>query len=83
MKLRSARAADAGSSDVTVVPLFDDLTPPAGLGRGVRAIVERMGREHRASLQNPPKSPLEYLESLEHCSLTKTAKRLREYVDEL
>ena len=49
MKLRSARAADAGSSDVTVVPLFDDLTPPAGLGRGVRAIVERMGREHRAS----------------------------------
>ena len=57
MKLRSARAADAGSSDVTVVPLFDDLTPPAGLGRGVRAIVERMGREHRASRLTTPTTP--------------------------
>ena len=49
MKLRTARAGDAGTGDVTIVPLFDDLTPPAGLGRTTRAIVERMAREHGRS----------------------------------
>jgi len=49
MKLRTARASDAGTGDVTIVPLFDDLRPPAGLGRTTRAIVERMAREHGAS----------------------------------
>jgi len=48
MKLRTARAADAGTGDATIVPLFDDLTPPVGLGRAARAIVVRMAREHRA-----------------------------------
>jgi len=49
MKLRIARAADAGTGDVTIVPLFDDLAPPSGLGRGGRAIVTRMAGEHRSS----------------------------------
>jgi len=50
MKLRTARAADAGTGDVTIIPLFDDLAPPPGLGRAARTIVERMAGEHRASL---------------------------------
>ncbi len=49
MKVRAARAADVGTADVTIVPLFDDLAPPAGLGRRSREIVARMAREHRAS----------------------------------
>ena len=49
MKFRTARAADVGPADVTIVPLFDDLTPPAGLARSTRAIVERMAREHGVS----------------------------------
>ncbi|HEY8657169.1 MAG TPA: leucyl aminopeptidase [Candidatus Limnocylindria bacterium] len=50
MKFRTARPADAGTADVTIVPLFEDLAPPAGLRRSARAIVERMAREHGASL---------------------------------
>ena len=49
MKFRTARPADA-AAEVTIVPLFDDLAPPAGLGRAARGIVERMAREHGASL---------------------------------
>jgi hypothetical protein len=37
----------------------------------------RSVREHRASLKNPPKSVSEYLESLEHCGLVRTAARLQ------
>lgn len=92
-------AAIASNAPVIVTLNLSDFPASVLSGYGIRAVgpdeyaVElldqepdrflRAIREHRASLQNPPKSPLEYLESLEHCGLIKTAKRLREYVDEL
>lgn len=39
-------------------------------------VIATLGR-HRAKLTRPSKSAHEYLESLEHCGLIKTAKRLR------
>ncbi|WP_309710669.1 PIN domain-containing protein [Armatimonas sp.] len=45
-------------------------------------VIATLGR-HRAKLTRPPKSAREYVDSLEHCGLIKTAKHLREHEDEI
>ena len=49
MKFRSVRPADAGATDVTIVPLFDDQGVPKGLARPKRSIVERVAKERGAT----------------------------------
>ncbi len=43
---------------------------------GMATVLEAV-RRHRASLRNPPKTPLEYLETLERQSLQRTVAALR------
>jgi hypothetical protein len=38
-------------------------------------------RLHRASLKKPPKTPAEYLDTLERCQIPLTAERLRPHAD--
>ena len=53
MKFRAVRPAEAGSTDVTIVPLFEDKQAPRSLARGKRVIVERLARERgSANLYN-------------------------------
>src|SRR5438552_5511575 len=49
MKFRAVRPADAGNSEVTIVPLFEDRQAPKSLWRGTRAIVERLAAERGAA----------------------------------
>jgi leucyl aminopeptidase len=49
MKFRAVRPSDAGATDVTIVPLFDDKQVPKTVSRGKRAIVERLGAERGAA----------------------------------
>lgn len=46
---------------------------------GLAAVLEAV-RRHRASLRNPPKTAVEYLETLERQSLPKTVTALRSFV---
>ena len=50
MKFRAVRPADAGASEVTIVPLFDDKQAPKALARGTRAVVERLAAERGAAV---------------------------------
>ena len=49
MKFRAVRPADAPTSEVTIVPLFDDKQTPKALARRTRAIVERLAAERGAT----------------------------------
>jgi len=49
MRFRAVREKDAGQTDVTIVPLFDDKEPRPSLGRSTRAIVGRIARERGAT----------------------------------
>lgn len=44
------------------------------------AVIVQTAQNHRKSLKNPPKSPEDYLQSLEKQGLTKTVGVLRDYI---
>jgi predicted nucleic acid-binding protein len=92
-------AAIAGKASVIVTLNLSDFPASVLSGYGIRALSPdvyaaellelepdrflQAVREHRASLKSPPKSPAEYLIALEITGLTKVARRLQEYREEI
>ncbi len=92
-------AAIAAKAPVIVTLNLSDFPASVLSGYGIRALSPdvyaaellelepdrflRAVREHRASLKSPPKSPAEYLAALEITGLTRVARRLQEYREEI